>query len=299
MAGRMKGLVALTVLLPLLSCGSTVPGLTTEQAQTLIETAAQTKSASAWTGQFAPLMKRSLINYTLSTATSGPALTLKQLLSEGLVSQSIEVLRYPDVAGTWVGRRDHGDGRGFNTRTLRLQWASESNALTGDCRVVNHRNGSADSLIDFDEVRGTVSPSGSLDLSGSVYCFHKGQAHLLLKEEGTMAHLDADDIPTEGLTGQTTGARVERTWYEYALNTDSVKLLANGTAVIGAYEVRELSDLRLVSENSAVATFTWHVSLNKIGQIMMGAADLNGVRTADFVRNHDGTWALLKVTPAL
>jgi hypothetical protein len=244
-------------------------------------------------------MERSSIDYRATTATSGPAFMLKRLLSEELVTQTIEVLRYPDVSGTWVGRRDHDDGRGFNTKTVRLQLASESNSLKGDCRVVNHRAGSDDSLIDIDEVRGTVSPAGALDLFGSVYCFYKGRARLLLREEGTTAQLQADDIPTESLTGKTTGARVDRTWYEYGFNTNKVKVLADGKVVVGSYDVRSLSDLRRVDENAAVATFTWHVALNGIGRIMFDATDLTGVRTADFVRNQDGTWVMVKVTPAL
>lgn len=273
------------------------------RARVLIGQAPQMQSLKIPWDRVAPVMARS------TNADKGATdHTLNRLIKANLVRQSLSVLSYPRISGTWANPTENKPGYLYATMTMQLQMDENTNVVTGSC-VYNW--GGNDSPR-REKVTGTVSPDGSVAFTD--VCWSQGgtQYQYQYSENGTTAYLQSTNnvngyYPYWKLTGTASG-KVEVKWYVYTF-TPEVKIASSGQRVLveggrylggryvegGRYLVGDVSNLRLVTETMASANFAWQAQLNLLGNILLDGARPSGTGTAVFAKKPDGTWVLLRL----
>lgn len=257
------------------------------RAKALIGQAPQMKTLQIPWENIAPLMARS------TSADTGT--TLGRLIEANLVRQTVSVLTYPSITGTWASPP------GFRIMTMQLHMDENSNVITGRCEFkwgegLDHpmgKNGGGTR----GNVTGTVTPDGSVVFTD--VCWSEGgtQDKYQYSESGTTAYLrsveDTSYLPAWKLTGTASG-KVGVKWYEYTF-TPAVTITKSGQRVLvegGRYLIGDVSNLRLVTETMASANFTWQAQLNLLGSILSGGTRPSGNGNAQFAKKPDGSWVL-------
>lgn len=241
----------------------------------------------------APLMQRSVVDFALLAATmkekgveNGVAIMVfGRLLEQKMMVAQTDKVPYPNIRG-----RFRSDSK-YSYDEYDLQLVPNTNNIKG----VRYQQGQNETRQRQSEVTGTVEASGLVQL---------GRSRFQYKEEGTTAWLmDKDAFNVVNYKGAVSGPPVEVTWYTYSftpeLQSQIVKTndapfgigtheVQNGKG--GTYEIGELTELQLVLETSAVASFSWTASLNRFGRAFYGTDKPSGKGRVGFAKKPDGTW---------
>jgi hypothetical protein len=259
------------------------------RARVLIGQAPQMQSLQIPWERFAPVIARS--------ANADRGTTLSRLIEANLVRQTVSVLTYPKISGTWASPSPEG----FRSMmTMQLQMDENTDVVTGTCEFKwGPASGGSGSIRG--KVTGAVSPDGSIVFTD--VCWSEGgmQYQYQYSENGTTAYLQSTNnangyYPYWKLTGTASG-KVEVKWYVYTF-TPKVQITSSGQRVLvegGRYIIGDVSNLRLVTETMASAKFAWQAQLNLLGNILLDGARPSGTRTAVFAKKPNGTWVLLRL----
>lgn len=267
------------------------------RARVLIGQAPQMRSLQIPWDSIAPVMARST-NADKGTTDH----TLSRLLKANLVKQSVSVLTYPRILGTWANLTENKPGHMYDaTMTMQLHMDENSNVVTGSCEYKQ-----VTQLLRNDDgirgkVTGTVSPDGSVAFTEVCWSLGGEQRQYQYSEDGTTAYLQSTDnangyYPYWKLTGTASG-KTQVKWYEYTFTPEvrTTPIDQHVNIEGGRYLVGDVSNLRLVTETMASANFAWQVQLNLLGNILFDGARPSGTGTAVFAKKPDGTWVLLKL----
>lgn len=297
--------VSASVCIAMLTACTSSHVLDESRAKTLIRQAPQTESFQLLVNNFLPAMARS------TNADRGPAtVTLTRLVEAKLVARKVDVVTYPKISGTWVSQRQSALAGGMAPQSLNmvLQTVGETNGISGYCV---YRWGTSPPWAggDTGQVRGTITPDGSVELTSACYSEGGAQSRYQYSENGTSATLrslnggEPGKMESPWILSGTVSGKVEVKWYEYSFAPE-VQIIRDNQGVhvaSGRYEVGEVANLRLATETQAVANFAWQGQLNQLGSILLDGtlapgAKPSGNGTAEFAKKPDGTWMLVKVS---
>jgi hypothetical protein len=260
-----------------------------------------------------PLMKQTPRDYT-SGSVAGQEAILKGLLERKLVVQHPVIFAFPNVSGEFTSRNyqyngqaqfslDHKDH--FNVETFKLEMVPNSNLLTGELNghfEPNEQVNGRDYSLHL-TVKGTVNVDGYVDLTlgGGEYLMTSSRSgRYIYREDGATAYLGRPNRGGNPAVGKATRQKVNVTFYDYAFSPEMEKQILRirqGPYVPGgSFEVGETSGLHLLIETEAAAQFSWQVSLNDIGRILVGTGQPRGKGEVAFGKKPDGAWFVDRVT---
>jgi hypothetical protein len=136
-------------------------------------------------------------------------------------------------------------------------------------------------------------PDGKIDLVDPNASWNT--LHGVYKEEGSAAYLDFPE-PRGGwrYAGSATGQTVSVRWYEYAVSPQLEKRISrtqyDSYIEEGEIEIGDLSNLKLVTETTASASFAWTVTPDQLGGVLLEGKKPSGVGRAQFSKKPDGSW---------
>jgi len=280
-------------------CTSTsTKNLTEDSSHNLIKeyTRSQNQGLTVPLGNVLRLMRRTLVDYTSSSASGkGADAVLKRLLDRKFVVQHSEPVMYPGVSGRFVGK---GNGNVMDEYDLTM--TPNSNAITGTKAegVTGHKPDGTALSYAHHHLTGTVEANGRV--TWAVDCCGYFTNRWQYSEDGNAAYLQSlggmgSASVGYRLTGTASHQSVEVKWYEYAFTPEVQKLIVGtgwqASIPVGSYEIGEVSDLRLLIDTRAHAKFAWRGQLNDIGNAFLGdGAKSAGTGDAGFVKKPDGTW---------
>jgi hypothetical protein len=241
-----------------------------------------------------PLFAKSRTDYKTFNG-EGPGAVFKKLIEHGWVAQSVETHDFPDVSGVFVGTGS-GNGRVFD---MKYDVHPDENAYsfggTASWKWSPRTEPSITEGTSAGPFVAVLKSDGSFDAHfTNVYGNWVGK----YTEDGAAAYID---MPEGGFTqqyhlvGKSTGKRFNVNWYQYEWTPEGRKHLAIGSFGVtagfgGKFKIGELSELRLDSDTQAVAVFTWEVTLDEFGQVLVGSKTAQGKGTVQFGKKPDGTW---------
>jgi hypothetical protein len=253
-----------------------------------------------------PLMKQTQKDYTSGSVT-GQEAVLKTLLERKLVVQHSQILAYPKISGLFSERKLHTPkvfnpaGRDdFLIENYKLEMVPNSNIVSGEFEVIaDPPPTNRSSVLLHMKVKGTVNIDGSVDMRPEDDPVGWRTGRFMYHEEGNIAYLRHGRPGNENLVGKATGQKLELKFYEYAFSPEMEKQIlrtSQGSYVpVGNFEVGEISGLRLLIETEAAGQFTWRVSLNDIGRVLVGAGQPHGKGEVVFGKKPDGSWFVDRV----
>jgi hypothetical protein len=265
--------------LPSVGCGSSVSSvkeLNESNAVGLLKNRLEKEHFKIQVEGIANLFKESLKNYGVVDAQNKQETVLKRLLDKGLVIQTTRSVNYPKISGTFAN-----DNTPTGRREYRLEMLPGSNLLTGRYLQQN-------STYDL-KANGSVQPDGKMEVDIGF-----GVQTMVYHEQGSSAYLEVPGGTWGNFNGSATGKTVTVNLYSYSWAPDFQKQLvqdANTVCVlVGKFDVGVVSNLRLVTETEATATFKWKAALNSIGKIVFPMQPPEGLGEATFGKKPDGTW---------
>lgn len=286
-------LCAAAVAFAVVSVGGCSRPLDESRAKALIETSVD-KIYFASIDRLVPLMSPSTTDYSAGSA-GGAAAIIRQLIANGLVTQTATETTYPNPSGSWAFDESQYGGTVIESYRLELQISPGSNAITGSGEHWKHGSGvgSAGSIGYNDRpyrgtVTGTVTQDGTvtLETDGDIFNCCGRRASFQYSQNGETAFLRSDRLSYTG----TARPRITLKRYEYAF-TPKLEISPSGVAA-GQIEIRSVSDLLLTVDTRATAHFGWTVTLNDVGRILLAGDVPGGTGTAEFAKKPDGTWIL-------
>lgn len=243
------------------------------------------------------LLTLSTINVkTGSYGPNNPELLAQRLLEAGYVVQSSENLTFPNISGTYKCGTGPNHDYGNYLIELTLVMQPGSPAVTGQYRYnawyagISNWNGPVSGTSNVPQA---VSLDFGYPISHGDYRVNVTGSALKLIGPDLFSNNKAGEITFEG-TGP--GGSINVTRYSYAFSPKFLQLADKQFDQIkaGPIEVDSVDKLLLATETAAVGEFTWHVKLNEAGKILSGEESKSGKGNAEFGKQPDGTWVLVR-----
>lgn len=292
--------VVAPVLLLLAACTSSAV-LNEDSATALLVEALRSTPYMTSVAPMLPNMSESTKDYTGASEPDTQDFLIKRLIDGGFVKQEVKVDSYPVISGSWSGKsacapphdaRDRvkfldfilaNQSTGCFAPPLNLQLQSVANSN----RVVGTSNRTSEAYY-ASTIEGTITPEGKLTF-GRIDGPQGSKGPFTYIERGERAYLVG--IWDFLFSGVASGRRTDVKTYVYAFRPDLGG--SGGNVPAGKFVVGAVSNLLLTVETRATANFAWRVSLDALGQLLLGSAAPSGVGTAEFAKKPDGTWVLV------
>ena len=264
--------------------------LTEDGAKALIKEAVGASEYYVSVDPLFPLMSQSEIDYTASDS-AGYGNVIKRLVEGGHLRKSSQTQSYPKITGTFEGIDTCAGHSGpVENPEKRLDFVlanrnSRCFAYIEKISLYTNRSqigGEARNI----PVEGAITPPNFVSFS-RLAGFQGADGPFWYIERAERAYLVGAGPYL--WVGSPSGQSVDVTTFNYTFDPGE-RVTERGVAV-GRIEIDQVTDLRLVIETQATATFSWHAALGPIGKVLLAQVP-SGSGSASFAKKPDGSWVL-------